>query len=257
MFKKTTLLGAALAILVASPAFSSPDDHLVGWWKFDDLTEETGNWGDVALHGGALLENGELVVDASKWAHSLDYTGDTIEELSLVTWVTLDSLAKTNGSALTLDKATVDQFCAIVWAERVDRQWMAGSSHFRRTADFPNAVTEPDDSLGTQVYLVITYEDNNGKYDITGYRNGESLGTYTTDQAQLRQWPAGDAEAIWGKRHTSSGLVGPGHLIAHIDESRIYDTALTQNEVNSLRPGGLSVEPTGKLASQWGRLKSR
>ncbi len=56
MFKKTTLLGAALAILVASPAFSSPDDHLVGWWKFDDLTEETGNWGDLVLHGASLEE---------------------------------------------------------------------------------------------------------------------------------------------------------------------------------------------------------
>ena len=256
MFKKTTLLGAALTILVASSAFSSPDDHLVGWWKFDDLTEETGNWGDLVLHG-ASLEEGQLVVDRNKWAHCLEYTGDTIEELSLVTWVSLDSLDKTNGSALTLDKVTVDQFCAIVWAERVNRQWMAGSSHFRRTDDFPNAVTEPDDSLGTQVYLVITYEDNGGKYDITGYRNGESLGTYTTDQAQLRQWPAGDAEATWGRRHVDANRNGPGDLVAHIDESRIYDTALTQNEVNSLRLGGLSVEPTGKLASQWGRLKSR
>ena len=256
MLKKATLLGAALAVLAAAPACSSPDDHLVGWWKFDDATEETGSWGDVAFHGGADIDNGELVVDAAKWAHSLDYTGDTIVELSLVTWVTLDSLDKTNGSALTLDKVTADQFCAIVWAERVNRQWMAGSSHFRRTDDFPNAVTEPDDSLGTQVYLVITYEDNGGKYDITGYRNGESLGTYTTGQAQLREWPAGDAEAIWGKRHTN-GLGGPGHLIAHIDESRIYDTALTEDEAQSLKLGGLSVEPHGKQALQWASLKAR
>ena len=256
MFKKATLLGAALAVFAAFPAFSSLDDHLVGWWKFDDATEETGNWGDVVLHGGAKIEGGELIVELGQWAHSLEYTGDTIEELSLVTWVALDNLAKTNGSALTLDKVTADQFCAIVWAERVDRQWMAGSSHFRRTDDFPNAVTEPDDSLGKQVYLVITYEDNGGKYDITGYRNGESLGTFTKNEAQLRQWPADDAEAIWGKRH-SNGLGGPGELAAHIDESRIYDTALTQKEVQSLQLGGLSVEPSGKLASQWGRLKTR
>lgn len=256
MFKKATLLGAALAILAAAPAFSNVDDHLVGWWKFDDATEETGNWGDVAFHGGSEIKNGELVVDINKWAHSLDYTGDTIVELSLVTWVSLESLNKTNGSALTLDKVDADQFCAIVWAERVNRQWMAGSSHFRRTADFPNAVTEPDDSLGTQVYLVITYEDNSGKYDITGYRNGESLGTYTTPNAQLREWPAGNAEAIWGKRHVN-GLNGPGDLVARIDESRIYDTALTQNEVESLRLGGLSVEPHGKQALQWASLKAR
>ena len=256
MLNKATILSGMAALLIAAPSLSAPDDHLVGWWKFDDLSDETGNWGDVVLHGGALLEDGELVVDASKWAHALEYAGEDIVELTLVSWVTLDSLAKTNGSALTLDKVSADQFCAIVWAERVDRQWMAGSSHFRRTADFPNAEPEPDDSLGTQVLIAITYEDVGGTYDITGYRNGENLGTYTTPNAQLRTWPAGDSEAVWGKRHTN-GLGGPGHLIAHIDEARIYSAALTEQEVNDLRLGGLAVEPTGKLASQWGRLKDR
>ncbi len=228
------------------------EDNLVGWWRFDDVSEETGNWGDVVLHD-ATLEDGQLVVATGKWAHALDYTGPDITDLTLASWLSLDSYAKTNGSALTLDKESADQFCGIVWAERVDRQWMPGSSHFRRTDDFPQAVTEED--TGDLHLVVITYKNVSNQYMITGYRDGVSLGSFT--KGDLRTWSAGDSEAVWGKRHTT-GLGGPGDLNAHIEESRIYNVALTDEEVMSLHEGGLTpVEPNGKLATQWGQLKSK
>lgn len=243
-----------LMLSLSGPAVfaqNAQEEHLVGWWLFDDDKEETGNWGDVALHG-AKIEDGQLVVETGKWAHALDYTGPDITELTLATWVSLDDYAKTNGSALTLDKESVDQFCAIVWAERVDKQWMPGSSHFRRTDDFPDAVTEK--ATGDEVFFAITYRDDKNQYEITGYRNGESLGGFK--KGDLRTWPAGDAEAIWGKRHTN-GLGGPGELNAHIAESRIYNVALTEDEIQSLLPGTLSVEPQGKLTTQWAKLKAK
>lgn len=229
------------------------EGNLVGWWRFDSAKEETGNFGDVVLHGGATIEDGQLVVANGKWAHSLDYTGPDITELTLASWVTLDNYAKTNGSALTLDEVSTDQFCGIVWAERVDKQWMPGSSHFRRTNDFPNAVTEPEN--GEMVFVAITYKNDNNQYEITGYRNGESMGGFR--KGDLRTWEAGDSEAIWGKRHVN-GLSGPGDLNAHIEESRIYNVALTADEVMSLHTGALTpVEPQGKLATQWGALKAK
>ncbi len=228
------------------------EGNLVGWWRFDDLKEETGNFGDVVLHG-ATIEDGQLVVSANKWAHSLEYTGPDITELTLVSWVSLDSLAKTNGSALTLDEVSTDQFCGIVWAERVERQWMPGSSHFRRTNDFPNVYTESE--TGELHMVAITYRNDNDQYEITGYRNGESMGGFR--RGDLRTWEAGDSEAIWGKRHVN-GLSGPGDLNAHIEESRIYNVALTADEVMSLHTSGLTpVEPQGKLATQWGALKAK
>ena len=240
-----------LSISLSAFAQNAQEEHLVGWWLFDSLEDEIGNWEDITLQG-AKIEKGQLVVETGKWAHALDYTGPDITELSLVTWVSLDDYAKTNGSALTLDKETADQFCAIVWAERVDKQWMPGSSHFRRTADFPDAVTEK--ATGDMVYLAITYKDVKKKYEITGYRNGESLGSF--QMGDLRTWPAGDAEAIWGKRHVN-GLNGPGELNAHIEESRIYNVALTHEEIQSLEIGTLSVEPQNKLATQWAKLKAK
>lgn len=245
------VLVAFMILAVSMSGFAQvQEDNLVGWWLFDDETEETGNWDDIVLHG-ANLDKSQLVVETGKWAHALEYTGPTIEELTLATWVSLDDYSKTNGSALCLDKVTIDQFCAIVWAERVDRQWMPGSSHFRRTNDFPQAVTEKD--TGEMLNIVITYKDDGGQYEITGYRNGESLGSFKASTG-LRTWPAGDAEAIWGKRH-ANGLSGPGDLNAHIEESRIYDIALSAADVKTMYSGDLAVEARDKLATRWAKIK--
>lgn len=228
------------------------EDNLVGWWRFDSMADETGNFGDIVLHG-ATIEDGQLVVAQDKWAHALDYTGPNIEEVTLASWISLDNYARTSGSALTLDEVSTDQFVAIVWAERVERQWMPGSSGFQRTADFPNAVTEDD--TGEMVFLAITYKNDNDQYLITGYRNGESLGSFK--KGGIKTWEAGDSEAIWGRRHVN-GTSGPGNLTAHIEESRLYNVALTADEVMSLHEGGLTpVEPQGKLATQWGALKAK
>ena len=59
-----------------------------------------------------------------------------------------------------------------------------------------------------------------------------------------------------GKRHTN-GLGGPGDLNAHIEESRIYSVALTEDEVNEMEIGTLSVDPQGKLATRWAKLKTK
>ena len=226
--------------------------NLVGQWGFNNANDETGNWGEIALHG-ATMEGGQLFVSQSGWAHALDYTGPAITDLTLVSWVSLDDLAKTSGSALTLDKVSADQFCGIIWAEKTDKQWLSGSSHWRRTNDFPNAFTESE--TGVLHFVAITYKNVNNQYEVTGYRNGESMGSYT--KGDLRTWPAGDAEAIWGKRHTT-GLGGPGHITGMIEESLIYNVALSADEIMALYNGGLTpVEARGKLATRWGTIKSR
>ena len=237
------------------------EDNLVGRWRFNDLKEETGNWGDIVLEG-ATIEDGQLVLNDGKWAHAIEYNGPDITELTLVVWVSLDNLDLRRGSALTLDKLTGDQFCGIVYAERQARQWMPGSSHFRRTHDFPNIVNE--DTTGEMNLVAIAYKNVNNRYEITGYRNDKNLGTFKANHAganmDLRTWPKGDAEAIWGTRHTAgTDNKAPRNFIAaHLEEARIYNVALTADEVMSLHEGGLvPVEPQGKLATQWGALKSK
>ena len=244
----TALLTLGMSISVFAQV---QEDNLVGWWLFDDKTDETENWGDIILRG-AEIKDGQLVCQRDKWANSIKYSGPNIRELTLVSWVILDDLNHTHGSALTLDRADLDQFCAIVYAEKVARQWMPGSSGFQRTENFPDAVNE--NKTGEMVLLAITYKDVNGQYEITGYRNGESLGTFR--KGGIKEWTDANAEAIWGMRHSTGVDNGVGDSItARIEESRIYNVALTEEEIQTMNKGDLPVEPRGKLATRWGKIK--
>ena len=229
------------------------EKNLVGWWLFNDETEETGNWGDIILRG-AEIKDGQLILTRDKWANSIEYDGPDITDITLVTWVTLNDLNHTHGASLALDRRDIDQFVAIVYAERQARQWMPGSSHFRRTEDFPDVVTE--DKEGEMVLLTITYELDGGQYNITGYRNDKSMGSFK--KGDSRTWTSENAEAIFGARH-SGGVANPvsNSITADIDEARIYNVALTHDEVKQMYSGDLPVEARGKLATQWGALKSK
>ncbi len=257
----STILIVLLMLTVSMSALAVVQEkNLVGWWLFEDETEETDNWGDMELNG-ATLEDGQLVLSNSKWAHSVDYSGPDIEELTLVAWVTLDNLDEKNGSALTLDGNNRDQFCGIVYGERVARQWMSGSSNFHRTHDFPQVVTES--KTGEELLLVITYKDIGDKYEVTGYRSGKSMGSYKANHQGnamvIQTWTEDTSEAIWGTRHTTgaNNKDTRNFIAAHLEEARIYNIALTEDEVQDLEVGGLAVEARGKLATKWAKIKSR
>ena len=247
-----TLVIVLLMLSVSMSAFAVVQEkNLVGWWLFDDGTDETGNWEDITLRG-ATIQDGKLVLERNKWANSIKYTGPDITDVTLASWVTLNDLAHTHGAALSLDRTDVDQFVAIVYAERQAKQWMPGSSHFRRTEDFPNVVNE--DKVGENVLIAITYQLEGGIYKITGYRNDKSMGSFKKGDA--RTWTSANAEAIWGARHTG-GVANPvsNSITADIEESRIYNVALTEDEVIAMYKGDLPVEPRDKLATRWAKMK--
>jgi len=110
--------------------------------------------------------------------------------------------------------------------------WMAGSDFYSRTQHFSPGFEES--STGTQVQMAICYENISGnQMEIKGYRNGTLIGSYTT--ANPSSWTSGDAEVFFGLRH-GSVLGGPGALDALIQEGRIYDTVLSQSEIQALQP---------------------
>lgn len=246
------VLVVLLMLSVSMSVFAQVQEkNLVGWWLFDDVTEETGNWGDIILRG-AEIKDGQMVCTRNNWANSIEYDGPDITDITLASWVALNDLGHTHGSALTLDRTDVDQFVAIVYAERQQRQWMSGSSHFRRTEDFPNVVNE--DKEGEMTLITITYRLDGGQYEITGYRNDKSMGSFK--KGDSRTWTSANAEAIWGARH-SGGVANrvSESITADIEESRIYNVALTHDEVKQMYNGDLPVEPRGKLATRWAKIK--
>ena len=237
---KCILLGVLLGLAGQSRA------ALVGQWHFENgsLADSTGHFANLVLRGNATVSNGALDLNgagttATGWAATTGAGGLALASKTLVSWITLQglqNLAK-DGSAMTLDSTTSDKFDGIIFAERSANRWMSGSSNYSRSAtsgDFnqPAALETAAPSPGI-VQLAITYQDlGGGNVQISGYRNGILMGTYTS--ANLATWAAGEQEVIFGMRHLTAATSGYGALDALIHEARLYDTALTQAQLQGL-----------------------
>ncbi len=231
-----------------APAPASPP---VGQWTFNagqELIDTQGNFPDLVLQGNANVSGGMLDVngsgtDASGWAVTGDsnnlYSGPLIVDKTLVSWVTLEQLQSGGGvalgSAITLDRESSDHFDGLIFGEREEDRWMSGSSSFSRTDDFVPGFQET--TSGTEVMLAVTYDDADdtpgGAMEITGYRNGVAIGSYSSDAGS--SWTTNDAEIIFGKRHGSKSD-GPGAIDALINEARVYDIVLSAAEIQALVP---------------------
>lgn len=214
---------------------------MIGQWTFEGanpLADLAGNFADVQLVGNASISGGSLDVNgagttASGWAKTTGYDGPAISNKTMVVWLTLQSLSNgaNSGSAMTLDRVNSDVFDAIVFAEMANNTWMAGSNGFSRTNT--SALTYAETSVGEIIQMAYTYEDlGGGTVRISGYRNGASVGSYT--DSPIGTWLASnDTEVLFGIRHTYFGSP-QGALDATISEARLYDTALTQAQVQAL-----------------------
>lgn len=236
--RSARVLWALLLALVPAPGWAA----LVGHWTFNGsgaqaITESTGNWGPLVLVGTAAVGGGELDVNSNGvlqtgYAYARGYTGGTIRAKTLVSWVALQNLGIDAGSALTLDGISAGDYDGIVYAEITPLRWMAGSNGQVRTSD----VVAVDEASTSTVQMAIAYEDlGGGNTQITICRDGVQLGQYSI--GNMAQWAAGDAEVVFGSRHTTSGgTTGPGLLDARITEARIYDSAMTCAQVAALSP---------------------
>jgi len=199
------LLSTAVCIL-------AHEQTLVGHWTFQDgeeLKDLTGNFGDIVLRG-AEIDSGQLDLGVNKWAVAGNYTGPTISEKTLVSWVSIDSLQVQRGSVLTIDKVSVDEFDAIVLGERIRNHWMAGSSSGRRNKDPNPGFVEI--AVNEMIQIAISYENHNGNAHIRLYRNGDMFGDYT--RGPIASWPKGDAEIFWGIRHGNANSGGPDNVLS-------------------------------------------
>ena len=216
------------------------------------MKDLTGHFSDIELRG-AQVKDGKLHIGDNKWALTTGYKGPEIgPDKTLVTWLYLDDLNVRRGATIAVNKSSSDMFDAIVYAERQERRWMAGSSHFRRTQDAVPGFEEKQ--TGKLVQLAISYEDDGGNAKIMIYRNGEKIGDYT--QGPIRTWTAGDVEALFGPRALIGGTAH-GWIVARVEDARIYNAVLSEEEINSLEADTLDVEASGKLTSTWGAIKNK
>src|SRR4029077_14255133 len=121
----------------------------------DDVT---GNFGPTTLNGAAVA-HGQLTVSAAanSSARTGTYGGPTLGAKTLVTWVYLDSLTDKAGSALTVEKPSGTLFDGVVYGERQDFTWMAGSDTFQRSEDPHQQGTAESSNPATLIKMAIVY----------------------------------------------------------------------------------------------------
>jgi len=258
MKTRTRIFTLICTVLLLGMTFISAPTQaqtLVGHWTFEpgsELVDLKGNFSNLTLKGGATITAGALDVGPDAWAQAIGYTGPTITEKTLVSWVRLDALsipgagAFSGGSVLTIDKTNADQFDAIVFGEREANRWMAGSNGWSRSSNPVPGFAET--TTGVLVQMAITYENFNGTARIKIYRNGSLIGSY--DKGPIASWSGSTTEILFGIRHTlGSRAPSKPWVDAQIEEARIYNSVLTQAEIQALTIGGANQAPDCSNAS--------
>ena len=148
---------------------------------------------------------------------------------TLISWVTLTEKRVRSGSVLTVQVGP--QFDGIVFAERAANRWMAGSDHFRRTGKNPGAFPAETADRKALIQMAIVYENER----ISIYRDGKPYASYKAQNVDLLGGK-GDF-AVFGLRH----IGGDGSIAGSIEDARIYDRALTVEQIQSLTPNRASA----------------
>jgi len=176
----------------------------------------------------------------------------TLTDKTLVAWVYLANIDQRGGSALTLDNLA-GAFDGIVFGEIAPGKWMAGSNYFSRTPKDQSAWPAEAADPQTLIRMAVVYK---GK-EVTLYRDDRQYAQYTIEQPQ----PFGpNCAIVMGRRHLEA--TNRAYLAGAIDEARVYDTALSGEQVAALEPGKLSApEPyawwtfdEGQVADRMGRF---
>ena len=240
---------ASIIMLGLAAASGSAQATLIGSWNFNSATplvDSTGNFGTLRLNGNAAVANGALTVTGSAsnttgWAETTGYTGPSISSKTMVVWGTLQALQSSAyaGAMISISALDRDQFDAIDYGEQIANTWVNGSSSFYRTQTFNPGYTETAANLNQLFEIAFTYNFlGNGSEVITGYINGTNIGSYTTPNAVT--WTSGDTVVGFGPRAIEPGNSPYGGIDATIEAAQLYDTSLTQVQIQALQQPGAS-----------------
>ena len=208
-------------------------------WSFDTDTRDQIGSLHGELIGNATLRNGRLILDGQQAHLRTAPLGRELREKTLEAWVALANLDQQGPGILTVESSSGVVFDAIVFGEKERLKWVNGSDNFRRTRGF-DGVSETA-KPGELVHVAVTYRADG---TITFFRNGSPYAAPQKPDAPLVTFTA-DARVLLGRRHTGGGRA---FLAGEIDEARLYDRALTTEEIAASFRAGLIGITTDELA---------
>jgi beta-fructofuranosidase len=151
---------------------------------------------------------------------------DTMRDKTLVVWAAPANLEQRGGSALTIEDRS-NHFDGIVFGELAPGKWMAGSDTYSRTLQDQGTVEAETAAPGAFVQIAIVYHGS----EVTLYRNGREISRYPMPSAP-RAFRM-NSLALFGKRHRAQA--DNAHFAGEIADARIYDRALTGEQIAALR----------------------
>ncbi len=215
----------------------------VARWTFDTDAKDSLGGLHGNLHGGATVAKGRLKLNGKSAFLQTEPLARDIREKTLEAWVALSNLKQQGGGVITLEKQGGVIFDSIVFGERTPGKWFVGSDGYQRSRD----LAAPDETAppGELVHVAIVYRADNR---ITCYRNGAPYGepyVPTGENGTLRTYHARESRVLLGWRHTGSGN---SFLAGEIEEARLYDRALSAEEIAlSARSGGTLLITTSDM----------
>ena len=163
-----------------------------------------------------------------KSAVAEDEPEGVIKDRTLVSWAMPARLDQRAGSALTINQG--ERFDGLVYAEVAKDTWMLGSDYSRRT-NKDQAAWPKERTTNAYVQVAATYREKDRT--VTLYRNGAKFASYAVPEG-VDTWFDGNAiEAIIGIRHAGR----TDTFIGRVKDARIYDRALTAEQIAALKPG--------------------
>jgi len=187
------------------------------------------------------VRDGRLILDGKGAYFRTDPLPVSLGAKTLEAWVAPTTLDQHGGGVVSVESTDVHGFDAIVFAEKEPRRWLAGSNFGLRSEN----VGGPDENAqpGELVHLAIVYGADNG---IAIYRNGVLYGRRYV-KGEMKNFEAGKARILLGLRHKGAGS---GFFAGEIEEARLYDRALTAEEVAaSFHAGAAPVITPDEIAA--------
>ena len=240
-------------------------ENAVGMWLFDDGSGETvadssGNenngtisgdfaWVDGKFDGALQFDGASTLVDCGKGA-SLDFSGH--QNFSISVWVNSDTNNITDGMFVwkALGCATWAQYGFGVGAIEANAASPNKLNFYYRIANNGNEEVVIDDGdfpTGEWVHAVGTYDGEKLRI----YINGEMVADQDSSGIP---WASPESVVIGGDPGCGIRYVWSGAM----DELMIFNTTLTDSEINDLMKGhelAAAISPTDKLATTWGSIK--
>lgn len=249
---KTTFISCIVVILLCMSvaARGETDKSLLFYFMFDDAEEDITLDATDYGNDGIIKGNPEVVEGKFGTALNLDGVGDTIEiphndGLNITTAVTLEMWIRIANVGGESNQAGIEKG---IWeAGEYSLYPVYGGGTLAQFNDLPDGCD--DEAIGPNI-------QDGEWHHLAGVWDGETIYLYI-DGKEVRKL-ACDGELSTNAKNVYIGSRDGSQrfLMATVDEVRLYNRALTLDEIEiDMETSGLAVSPGDKMAISWGKVK--